>query len=356
MVWCERRDSNPHAVRRWNLNPVRLPIPPLSHRFFICDFTVIPMPPRARECFFIDELRTKGLVFTNIISSLSPFNPSCATRLLLVPVDHYENFPVASWLLPSGLRKPIETIYAFARSADDFADEGLLSNAQRIDLLNGYEQELDLIEAGNSSTAPLFVNLAATITEHQLPIQLFRDLLSAFRQDVTKTRYADFDEVMDYCRRSANPIGRLMLYLYRQASPQNLVWSDAICSGLQLINHWQDVAIDWLKNNGGRIYLPLDDLASFGLSEQDIANQSDSVAWRGMMAFQCERTRNMMQFGAPLGHALPGRMGAELRVIVAGGNAVLDKIDAVDGDVFRHRPKLSKWDWLKIGPRALISI
>ncbi len=233
-----------------------------------------------------------------------------------------------------------------------------MADDERIALLDDYERELDCIEAGTPVTfaTPLFIDLAATIAAHNLPLQLFRDLLSAFRQDVTKTRYANFDEVMDYCRRSANPIGRLVLHLNGKTSPQYLTWSDAICSALQLINHWQDVAVDWRKNNGGRVYLPLNDLARFGLSEQDIANQSDTDAWRKMMAFQCDRARKMMQFGAPLGRALSGRMGAELRVIIAGGLSILDKIDAVDGDVFRHRPKLSKWDWLKIGPRALIPL
>ena len=273
-----------------------------------------------------------------------------------MPVDHYENFPVASWLLPRNLRKPIEAIYAFARSADDFADEGNLSAAERIALLDGYERELDFIDAGAPSATLLFVKLAATVTEHQLPVQLFRDLLSAFRQDVTKTRYADFAEVIDYCRRSANPIGRLLLHLNRQTGTENFLRSDAICSALQLVNHWQDIAVDWRKNDGGRVYLPLDDLARFGLNEDDIANQRQTAAWREMMAFQCDRARKLMQFGAPLGLVLAGRMGAELRVIIAGGNAILDKIDEVNGDVFRHRPTLSKWDWLKIGPRALLPI
>ena len=356
MIWCERRDSNPHAVRRWNLNPVRLPIPPLSHRFFDGEFTAIPTPPRGQQCFFIDGQRSKRVVFTNIICHFRQLHPCRSARLVPVPVNHYENFPVASWLLPSHLRAPIEAIYAFARSADDFADEGQLSDVERIGLLSGYERELDFIESGTLSTAGLFINLAATIAKHQLPIQPFRDLLSAFRQDVTKTRYANFEEVMDYCRRSADPIGRLLLHLNGQATPQNLAWSDSICSALQLINHWQDVAIDWRKNEGGRVYLPLDDLTRFGLSERDIADQTRSGAWRKMMSFECDRARKLLQRGAPLGRALSGRMGAELRAMIAGGSAILDKIDAVDGDVFRHRPTLSKWDWFKIGPRALISL
>ena len=271
-----------------------------------------------------------------------------------MPVDHYENFPVASWLLPRHLRHPIEIIYAFARSADDFADEGSLTISERLALLGGYQRELDLITAKSASSQPLFIQLAEVIREHALPIQLFRDLLDAFVQDVTKTRYADFPELADYCRRSANPIGRLLLHLYQLTAPQYLAWSDAICTALQLVNHWQDVAIDWKKNTTGRVYLPLDDLARFGLSEQAIAAQTDSVAWQRMMAFQCDRARTMMDAGRPLGRVLPGRMGAELRLIIAGGDTILDKIDGVHGDVFRRRPRLTKWDWLKIAPRALI--
>lgn len=272
-----------------------------------------------------------------------------------MPVDHYENFPVASWLLPRTLRLPIEAIYAFARSADDFADEGSLTVRERLSLLEDYQRELDRIDRNAVPSKALFVRLAAVIHEHQLPIQLFRDLLDAFIQDVTKTRYTDFAELMDYCRRSANPIGRLLLQLCRLTTPQCLAWSDSICSALQLINHWQDFAVDWKKNSGGRVYLPLDDLARYGLSERDIAGQSDSEPWKRLMAFQCGRTRDMLNSGRPLGRALPGRMGAELRLIIAGGSTILDKIDAANGDVFRHRPQLTKWDWIRIGPRALIS-
>ena len=169
-----------------------------------------------------------------------------------MPVEHYENFPVASWLLPRHLRHPIETIYAFARSADDFADEGSLAIPERLALLQNYRVELDRIAANSPASSPLFADLGNIIREHELPIQLFHDLLDAFTQDVTKTRYADFPELMDYCRRSADPVGRLLLHLYQLATPQNLAWSDSSCSALQLINHWQDVAIDWQKNDGGR--------------------------------------------------------------------------------------------------------
>ncbi len=273
-----------------------------------------------------------------------------------MPVDHYENFPVASWLLPPRLRHPIEVIYHFARSADDFADEGDLSPAERIRLLDAYSGELDAIAANARTDAPLFISLGKVIREHQLPIQLFHDLLDAFKQDVTKTRYANFAELIDYCRRSADPIGRLLLHLNHAVTPKNLLMSDQICSALQLINHWQDVAVDWQKNDGGRVYLPQDELQQFGLRDADIANGNTNTAWQNMMRFQCHRARQMLQAGKPLGRVLRGRMGAELRVIIAGGATILDKIDAVNGDIFRHRPKMNKWDWLRAAPRALLPL
>ncbi len=285
--------------------------------------------------------------FANII------RPSPAIRPF-VPVDHYENFPVASWLLPAALRRPIEVIYAFARTADDFADEGSRPAVERLELLGSYEKQLDALAAGVPSHDPLFQDLAAIIGQYHLPIGLFRDLLDAFKQDVVQTRYKDFDELLDYCRRSANPIGRLLLHLYGKTSPENLLCSDRICSALQLINHWQDVAVDWQKNETGRVYLPQEDLARFGLADADIASASCSSSWQQMMAFQCARARSMMLSGKPLGNVLTGRIGLELRAIIAGGLAILDKIDAVQGDVFRHRPQLTKWDWLRICPGVLL--
>ena len=273
-----------------------------------------------------------------------------------MPVDHYENFPVASVLLPRKLRRPIEVIYAFARAADDFADEGDIETSERISLLDEYDHQLIRIRRGETPTLPLFVNLAAVIKQHDLPFVLFHDLLDAFKQDVVKTRYANFAELMDYCVRSANPIGRLLLHLNGAATTQNLAWSDAICSALQLINHWQDIGVDWQKNNGGRVYLPQDELAQFGLSVANIATKDSSKEWAEMMRFQCSRARALLHSGKPLTGQLPGRMGAELRLIVAGGACILDKIDAVHGDVFRYRPKMSKWDWLKIAPSALLPI
>jgi squalene synthase HpnC len=266
-------------------------------------------------------------------------------------VDHYENFPVASVLLPAELRRPVELIYAFARQADDFADEGDVPAAQRLASLEGFSRELDRIERAEPAQLPLFADLGAVIRARALPLAPFRDLLSAFSQDVVKPRYANFDEVLDYCRRSANPVGRLLLHLYRAAGADNELLSDRICTSLQLVNFWQDVAVDWRKD---RVYLPQDEMAEYGVSESQIARGETDGRWRALMKFQVGRTRAMMAAGAPLGSRLPGRIGFELRMIVAGGNRILRKLDAVEGDVFRRRPVLRAGDWALMFGQALM--
>ncbi len=263
---------------------------------------------------------------------------------------HYENFPVASPLLPPELRAPMRVIYAFARSADDLADEGDASASERIAALNAYERELDHIDAGRPNNGDLFQQLALTLKEHHLNTQLLRDLLSAFRQDVVQTRYASFDELLDYCSRSANPVGRIMLALSDQYSPDMLEQSDAICTALQLINFWQDVAIDSEKS---RIYIPQEDLANFNVSEQSIAEGKADHRWRALMQFQVARARSLMLKGAPLASQVGGRLGWELRFIVHGGLRILEKIEAVNYDVFQRRPTLKKYDWLLLGWRAV---
>lgn len=270
---------------------------------------------------------------------------------LTLATTHYENFPVASILLPKRYREPIGMIYSFARQADDFADEGDLSAEQRLSLLNDFRQELDRIEAGCPPASPFFIELARMIKTHVLPIQLFRDLLDAFSQDVVKTRYENFDEVMDYCRRSANPIGRLLLHLYGEATPDNLKSSDAICSALQIINFQQDVAIDYRKN---RIYFPLDEMREYAITETQIAQGDTSGNWRQFMHFEINRARHMMRSGAPLGLRLPGRIGLELRTVIAGGERILDKLGACQGDMFRNRPVLKWHDWVCMLSRAIV--
>jgi squalene synthase HpnC len=267
-----------------------------------------------------------------------------------MPVEHYENFPVASFLLPSKLRPAVEAIYAFARSADDLADEGEAMPDERLAALSDYESELDQIENGQSSEIALFRALGKVIAEYRLPLQPFRDLLSAFKQDVVVKRYATFDALLDYCRRSANPVGALMLHLYQAAEPRNMQDSDAICTALQLINFWQDVAIDWQKE---RIYLPQEDLTHFGVPETQLARSEVNDDWRKLMQFEVDRTRTMMLAAAPLALRLPGRIGWELRLVIQGGLRILERIEAVDYDIFRQRPKLGKTDWMRLAWRAI---
>ena len=263
---------------------------------------------------------------------------------------HYENFPVASPLLPPSMRAPVRVIYAFARSADDLADEGDALPEERITALMAYEAELDQIDQGQRPASPLFVQVAATLAAHHMDTHYLRELLSAFRQDVRQIRYSSFDALLDYCRRSANPVGRIMLSLFGNTTQPAFERSDAICSALQIINFLQDVAIDWDKS---RVYLPQEDLQRFGVSEEQIADQRVDDRWRALMAFEVQRARAMMLDGAPLALLIRGRLGWELRLIVHGGLRILEKIEAVGYDVFRARPTLKASDWLLILWRAL---
>lgn len=264
---------------------------------------------------------------------------------------HYENFPVASFLLPRATRAAVLAIYRFARAADDIADEGDASPAERLAALDRYDQALDAIATGRRPTDAPFAELADAIARHALPVALFRGLLSAFRQDVTTHRYSTLSTLLDYCRRSANPIGRLLLLLHRRDTPENATHSDAICSALQLVNFWQDVAVDWSK---GRMYLPQEDLARFGVAEAQIAENRCDEKWHALMAFETTRARAMLESGRPLVQALPWRAGLELAGVLAGAHRILDRIDAVDGDVFRHRPQLRRIDWPVVAWRALV--
>lgn len=265
-------------------------------------------------------------------------------------IDHYENFPVASILLPKHLVEAVEAIYAFARSADDLADEGNAAPLERLAALESYEAALMRIERKDVLDDPMFARLACVIAQYDLPLQPFYDLLSAFKQDVVTTRYASYDVLLDYCRRSANPVGRLMLALYRAADAVNVRDSDAICSALQLINFLQDVAIDWQKQ---RIYLPLEDLARFELEPAALERFDAGEKWHSLMKFEVARSRALMQSGSGLALRLPGRLGWELRLVIQGGLRILDRIESVGYDVFLHRPQLRASDWIVIFWRAL---
>lgn len=271
-----------------------------------------------------------------------------------MPVDHYENFPVASWLLPADLRRPIELIYHFARQADDWADEGDWDTGQRLQHLTYYRDQIQCLARGDDVNDPFFNELGGMIVERGLPWSLFDDLLSAFIQDVTQTRYANYPELLDYCRRSANPIGRLLLHLFHAATPENLACSDAICTALQLANHWQDIALDLTKHSGGRIYLPQSDLVRFKVREDQLYQGQWSPALAALLDFQTDRTRALMEEGRPLGHRLTWRQGLEIRATLEGGLRILEKIRRVRGDVFRHRPTLTKRDWGLIALRSLL--
>jgi len=268
-------------------------------------------------------------------------------------VGHYENFPVASALLPARYRHAIVAIYRFARGADDIADEGDAAPAERHAALAGYARALDAIERGDVPADPLFAALRDAIRVHALPLQPFRDLLSAFAQDVDVKRYGTFAALADYCRRSANPVGRLLLALYERADAQSLRESDAICTALQLANFWQDVALDWRK---GRAYLPLDDLARFDVALASIGDGRCDGRWRRLMAFETTRTRAMFERGRPLVARMPWRLGLELRAVVAGGLRVLERIDEVHGDVFTRRPVLGRRDWALLALRMLAPV
>jgi len=254
--------------------------------------------------------------------------------------SHYENFPVASVLLPKKLRLPISVIYAFARTADDFADEGNASQETRLEQLDVYSKALSEIKnQGYSGKDPIFIALADVIDQHDLPIALFNDLLSAFKQDVVKNRYANFEEVLDYCTRSANPVGRLLLHLNGQPTDQQLEQSDAICSALQLINFYQDIIQDYTEQD--RIYIPQDELAKANLQEADLL-QTDTQHLAPLLNSLYQRTKNLMKAGYLLGTSVKGRLGWEIRAMSLGGISTLQMLIEQDKSNLLTRPRLDK--------------
>jgi squalene synthase HpnC len=291
------------------------------------------------------------------LESTSPIQlqtDSIAQASLQHAKQHYENFPVASILLPKRYRRAVAVIYSFARQADDFADEGHDNPTQRLANLQGFRDELELIQAYIQPNTDFFRTLNQVILQYKLPIKPFFDLLDAFSQDVVKTRYANFAEVLDYCQRSANPVGAILLHLYSDATPDNLKKSDAVCTALQLINFYQDIAIDFDKNEGKRrIYLCQDELMQADIQESDIAGKVVAAKWQAFMQMNVNRAMQLLQQGKPLGKRLPGRLGFELRMIVAGGERIIHKLQACNGDIFYHRPQLNKWDWVIILLKAL---
>jgi hydroxysqualene synthase len=268
--------------------------------------------------------------------------------------SHYENFPVGSLLIPRDRRRYVYSIYAFARTADDFADEGYgddgLDEAGRLAALDDWERKLEASYRGEASH-PVFIALAETAKDLRLPVRLFRDLLSAFKQDVTKRRYANFDEVLDYCARSANPVGSLILLLFGYHEERLHRLSDSICTGLQLANFWQDVAVDIRKD---RIYLPQDEMADFGVSVDDLRDGRSSDRAAALLRVQVERTRRFFEDGRGLPGMVSGRLAVELRLTWLGGMRILRRIEEQGYDTLRARPVITKWDKIVLLLRSLI--
>lgn len=261
---------------------------------------------------------------------------------------HYENFPVASVLVPKPLRQHVCNIYAFARTADDFADESKFAG-QRASLLAEWRTWTEDCYDG-VYRHPIFLALSETIHEFDLPSSLLLDLVTAFQMDVVKSRYANFDELLFYCRHSANPVGRLILALFRYQNPEWDYWSDEICTALQLANFWQDVAVDLQKD---RIYLPQDELARFGVTEGDLWAGQVTGKLADLLRFQVERTRQMFDRGWPLCTAVPStRLSLELKCTWFGGTTILRRIRENDYTIFK-RPTISWWDKGKILWKAL---
>jgi squalene synthase HpnC len=276
-------------------------------------------------------------------------------------IGHYENFPVASVLCPPRLRAPIAAIYHFARTADDIADEGTATSVERLQSLRDYRGQLQL--AASASTPPMsfdprwrpqFANLQKAIADHELQISLLNDLLSAFIQDVEKTRdaagYATDNELLGYCSLSANPVGRLLLQLYGVQDPKSLMQSDAICTALQLINFWQDPSVDIPR---GRYYFTAEMMNRANVDSVNLLAQQQTPQVTHMVRQCVDAARTQMLQGAPLVHRVPGRAGWELRLVVQGGLRILDKIESMHFATLNARPKLYAWDYAILLWRAL---
>ena len=268
-------------------------------------------------------------------------------------VEHYENFPVASWLCPPELRPAVRAIYWFARTADDIADEGDAPAAERQATLAAYRHDLALAAAGKPGSgrwAGVFDPLASVIASHRLPLPLLAALLDAFEEDTRHAGYADRAALLQYCARSANPIGRLLLHLHGIADPTLLRRSDAVCSALQLINFWQDLSVDVPR---GRVYVPRSDAAAHGTTPEDCLRTPHADASRALVRELCTWAGELMLAGAPIALAVPGRVGWELRFVIQGGLRILAKIEAMNFASFARRPRLHAADHLLIGVRAL---
>jgi squalene synthase HpnC len=264
---------------------------------------------------------------------------------------HYENFTVASWLLPKDLRPHFHSIYAYCRWADDLADE-TGGGQSTIGLLEWWEEQLEACYRGEARH-PVFVALLPTIEEFAIPIEPFRDLLAAFRQDQYRKRYETFNDLLGYCRKSANPVGRLVLYVGRSATPENFLLSDSICTGLQLANFWQDVARDW---DIGRVYLPQESCRAAGYTSEMFERREYNTKFRALLAGEVERAERFLKAGEPLVERVPRELAIDVALFIRGGLAILDAIRKLDYNVWRRRPEVSKLAKLKLLVQAWVEM
>lgn len=269
---------------------------------------------------------------------------------LLFTKSHYENFPVISFFLPRHLRKHVAVVYQFARQADDLADEGIESVERRVKNLELYEIHLTNCLNGRYEN-DFWCALHNTITEYKLTQKYFYDLLSAFKQDVTKTRYQTFDEVLNYCERSANPVGRIVLEFFNVRDEESVRYSDAVCTALQLTNFYQDVSIDYQNN---RLYIPLDEIEKFEVKLNQFELKENNANFKQLLKYQVERTKKLFGEGQKLIARLPKELKPQIRMTILGGEKILQKIEKLDYDVLNTRPKLSKLDYVKIFFKAIV--
>lgn len=303
------------------------------------EYSTVTAPP------FDDELARWGPESSHSVPSLGDAQSYCRR----LATSHYENFPIVNVLLPRRLHQHFFNVYAYCRWADDLGDE--VHDAERsLALLSWWRDQLEACYAGQTRH-PVFVALAETIRSFEIPQTPFADLISAFEQDQRITEYDTFDQLRDYCRRSADPVGRLVLYLCEQHTPEMVAWSDSICTGLQLANFWQDVARD---ADIGRVYLPREDRLRFGYSDADLTARLTTPQFIELMRFEVDRARELLLLGEPIVSHMPGRLQVNIDLFLRGGLCILERIEQIDYRVWETRPVVSKTDLAKLFTRSLL--
>lgn len=293
----------------------------------------------------LDDLTTWGPDRTRPAPELAAAERYCRK----LARKHYENFPVVTWLLPRRLRQHFYHIYAFCRWADDLGDE-TGDRDRSLALLAWWREELGRCYAGDADH-PVFVALMPTIRRFGIPAGPFVELISAFEQDQNVLSYDTYEQLLDYCRRSANPVGHLVLFLCERFDDENARLSDSVCTGLQLANFWQDVARDF---NIGRVYLPREDRNRFGYTEQDLEQCVTNDSFLELMAFEVDRARRWLLEGRPLVKAMPGRLRMDIDLFIRGGLLILDEIEQIEYRVWEHRPMVRKHQFLRAGLASLL--